>query len=109
MDVTFAADGRCIAKTRRHLLDRRADVPLRHGGAVEGLVLTQRQRCQNGAGPCAEIFCGDIRIGEFPQIRIDVGRVDPLAFAGFVDVLEELLPGKFLAGTQHLCYPAVPD
>jgi hypothetical protein len=60
----------------------------------------QRRSRQNSARPCAEILRRNIRIGEFPQRRIDVIRVDPLAFAGFVDVLGKFLPAKSLTGTQ---------
>jgi hypothetical protein len=57
---------------------------------------------EHGSGPGAEILGGDVISADLLQIRIDVGRGDGLFRAGLVDVLEQVLPGQFLALAHDL-------
>ena len=68
MNIAFAAYGRRIAEPACHFFDSCAEIALGLGGAVEALKLVERHRGEDRSRPGAEILCGDILTGDFPEI-----------------------------------------
>jgi hypothetical protein len=98
MDVAFAADGRRVTEPCRDLFDRGAQVALGLGGAVKTLQFAERRGRQNRSRPGAEVFRGDVLAGDFSELIVHVSRCDVPAISFFVDILNEFLARKLLAG-----------
>jgi len=107
MDVALAAHGHGVAETLRDGLNRTGDVALRLGLRLERRERLQRRGGQQRARPRPKILRGEFRSGDVLEILVDVGRVDHLPFAAFVDVLEQLVAGQIAACLDDLCEPPV--
>ncbi len=62
---------------------------------------------EHGARPGAEVLRGEVLAGDFAQVFVDVGGVDGVTLAFFVNVLEELVPGEVFTLLDDACEAAV--
>ena len=97
VDVALAADGGGVAEALRHRLDGADQVAAGLGAGIGGRELLEGKGRQDRAGPGAEVLRREVVPADLAEVVVDIGRVDRLAVAFVVDVLEELLAGNVAA------------
>ena len=88
MHITTPTNRRCVAEHARDIFDGLHNIAFRVGRAVELLDVCERECGQHRAGPGAKILGGEILIGNFPQISVNVGGIDSVPRALIIDVLK---------------------
>jgi hypothetical protein len=111
VDVAFAADGGGVAEALGDRLDGLDDVFLELGLGVAGLEVAEGHGGEDGAGPGAEVFGGEVGVGrgEGVEVGVDVGGVDGAGVVVVVEVLEELVAGGVAAGFDDAGEAAVGE
>ncbi len=89
-------------------LDRKIDVLLGRRRAI-GAGDAQGGQGQHRPGPGSEILRGEFAPGDLADVLVDVGRIDRLPLAGFVDVLEELVARQLLTAPHDGGHAPVVD
>jgi hypothetical protein len=64
VDVALAADGGCVAEAGGYGADGFDDVLFGLGGGGEGFEVAEEVAGENGAGPGAEVFGGEVLAGD---------------------------------------------
>src|SRR5260221_8921214 len=103
MDVAFAADRLGVSQPLRHSFDGCRDVSFGGGLRIKVLELLQRLSGERGTGPRAKILGCKVLAADLPQVFVDISRPDIMSRTLIVDVLEQLLPRKFLTPADDLC------
>ena len=88
------------------LMQRRIAASVRRSGT--GTLVEQRQRVQRRV-PGAEVLGRELAAHAFAQIVVHLARIDGVALALLVDVLEQRLARQFLAAPHELREPRVID
>ena len=109
MDLTFAADRRCVAKPRCHLLDGAGHIFLGADTGIGCFELHQRLCGQHRARPGAKIFRGDCRAGDLLELIVHIRGGYSLGLAITIDILKEMLAGKLLTALHDLGHAPVAD
>ena len=111
MDVAFAADGGGVAEALGYGLDGFDGVLLELGRGVAGVEVAESHGGEDGAGPGAEVFGGEVGvgIGDGVEVGVDVGGVDGVGVAFVVEVGEELVAGDVAAGFDDAGEAAVGE
>jgi hypothetical protein len=88
VNVILPADRPRIPESLRHLVDRPDDVRVRFLFRREASEVAERLRGKDGSGPGTKVLGRDLPPRDLAEVLVDVARVDALATAVVVEVLE---------------------
>ena len=88
MHIALAADRGRVAQALGDRGDGLHHVLLGLGLRLKGFKLAQHGAGQHGAGPGAKVLGGKLLLGDRAQIFVDVGGIDAVVLAVFIEILE---------------------